>query len=407
MIWLTNDIHHSIFSCLVGTEYDLWIRINGDPLTLSYFSPGHTLTRTTDDFLQNDTTPTTRNWIVYRIQSIARVLVAYRTITSRSNITQHSTFLVFLRTHLYNTTRIPPIAWPIPTDIVYRAFWIDRTLSGEQHPFRHPTRQYSHHSLHISTLDDNNHANSRCVIPFDSTRSWTGTRAPVRHLAHDGTPWTSHYDSQGRPCLPDNPHSFPYPYVRPACSFSIPLTWTQAYAIQYMLFEEATSTPDTSYTRILVEIVNNTTGTVHTLLAGDVCIFSANRRWIDVSGTNSHKLHTNGVCLAHTPLARPGYTTSGNRSKHHYADIFLTFPVPPPGSHTPQGTSYGESQYPSENLMDTVKSFSNMRVLSHQDAQRQIEQHNRRITQEEGINSVNPNHRKVELVFQVRACQEQ
>ena len=55
MIWLTNDIHHSIFSCLVGTEYDLWIRINGDPLILSYFSPGHTLTRTTDDFLQNDT----------------------------------------------------------------------------------------------------------------------------------------------------------------------------------------------------------------------------------------------------------------------------------------------------------------------------------------------------------------
>ena len=286
--------------------------------------------------------------------------MTYRTITSRSNIAQHRTFLVFLRTHLYNTTRIPPIAWPIPTDIAYRAFWIDHTLSGEQHPFRHPTRQYSHHSLHISTLDDNNHANSRCVIPFDSTRSWTGTRAPVRHLAHDGTPWTSHYDSQGRPCLPDNPHSFPYPYVRPACTFSIPLTWAQAYAIQCMLFEEATSTHDAPYTRILVEIVKNTTGTVHTLLAGDVCIFSANRRWNDVSGANSHKLHTNGICLAHTPLARPGYATSGNRSKHHYADIFLTFPVPPPDSHTPQGTSYGESQYPSENRIDTVKSFSNM-----------------------------------------------
>ena len=127
-----------------------------------------------------------------------------------------------------------------------------------------------------------------------------------------------------------------------------------------MLFEEATSTHDAPYTRILVEIVKNTTGTVHTLLAGDVCIFSANRRWNDVSGANSHKLHTNGICLAHTPLARPGYATSGNRSKHHYADIFLTFPVPPPDSHTPQGTSYGESQYPSENRIDTVKSFSNM-----------------------------------------------
>ena len=134
MIWLANDIHHSIFSYLVGKEYDLWIRINGDPLSLSYFSPGHTLTRTTDDFLHNHS-PITCNWIVYRIQSIARVLTTYRTITSRSNIAQHHTLLAFLRTHLYNTTRTPPIAWPIPTDIVYRAFWVlDRT-----HPFRRTT----------------------------------------------------------------------------------------------------------------------------------------------------------------------------------------------------------------------------------------------------------------------------
>ena len=181
-------------------------------------------------------------------------------------------------------------------------------------------------------------------------------------------------------------------------------TWAQAYAIQYMLFEEATSAHDTPYTRTLVEIVKNTTGMVHTLLAGDVCIFSASRRWNDLSGTHSHKLHTNGICLAHTPLARPGYTTSGNRSKHHYADIFLTFPVPPPGSHTLQGSSYGESHCPSENLVDTATSFSNMRVLSHRDAQQQVEQHSRRLT--EGINFANPDHRRVEFIFQVRACHE-
>ena len=64
MIWLTNDILHSIFLCLIGSEYDLWLRINGDPLLLSYFSLGHRLTRTTDDFLHNGTAPTTRNWII-------------------------------------------------------------------------------------------------------------------------------------------------------------------------------------------------------------------------------------------------------------------------------------------------------------------------------------------------------
>ena len=351
-------------------------------------------------------TPTTRSWIIHRIQNIASVITAYRTTTSRANIVQHRTLLAYLHTHLYNTTRTPPIAWPIPTDIVYRAFWIDHTLSGEQRPFRHPSRQYSHYSLHISTLEDNNHANSRCAIPFDSMRKWTGTRTPIHHLTHNGTPWTAHYDSQGRPSLPNNPHSFPYPHARPACTFSIPLTWTQAYATQYMLFEESTSTHNTSYTRILVEIVANTTGTVHTLLAGDVCISSMNRRWNDVSGTNSHKLHTNGVCLAHTPLARPGYTTSGNRSKHHYADIFLTFPVPPSDDHTPHGTSYGEKQYPSDNLINTIQSFSNMRILSQQDALQQVRQYNRRLTQAEGANSVNPNHRKVEFVFQVRAFHE-
>ena len=106
------------------------------------------------------------------------------------------------------------------------------------------------------------------------------------------------------------------------------------------------------------------------------------------------------------PLARPGYTTSGNRSKHHYADIFLTFPVPPSDDHTPHGTSYGKTQYPSDNLIDTIQSFSNMRILSQQDALQQVRQYNRRLTQAEGANSVNPNHRKVEFVFQVRAFHE-
>ena len=182
MIWLANDILHSIFLCLIGSEYDLWLRINGDPLLLSYFSLGHRLTRTTDDFLHNSTTPTTRNWIIYRARSIARVITTYRTITSRANIVQHRTLLAYLYTHLSNTTRTPPIPWPIPTDIIYRAFWIDNTLSGKQHPhvtntshimptnwrnvFRHPTRSYSHHSLHFSILDDDNHASSRCAVPF-------------------------------------------------------------------------------------------------------------------------------------------------------------------------------------------------------------------------------------------------
>ena len=67
------------------------------------------------------------------------------------------------------------------------------------------------------------------------------------------------------------------------------------HAIQYMLFEQATSTQHTSYARILVEIVINTIGTVHTLLAGDVCISSANRRWNNANGANSHTLHTNGA----------------------------------------------------------------------------------------------------------------
>ena len=92
------------------------------------------LTRTTDDFLHNSTTPTTRNWIIYRARSIARVITTHRTITSRANIVQHRNLLAYLYTHLSNTTRTPPIPWPIPTDIIYRAFWIDNTLSGEQHP---------------------------------------------------------------------------------------------------------------------------------------------------------------------------------------------------------------------------------------------------------------------------------
>ena len=170
----------------------------------------------------------------------------------------------------------------------------------------------------------------------------------MRHLAHDGTPWTTHYDSQGRPCLPENPHSFPYPYVHPTCTFSIPLTWVQAFAIKFMLAKDGTSVHNISYKRILIELVANTTDTVHTLLAGDICIVPTTRPWNKINGEDSHKLHTNGTCIAHTPLARPGYTTSGNRSLHHYADIFLTFPIPPPDNHTPQGTSYGESQYPFE-----------------------------------------------------------
>ena len=149
MIWLANDILHSIFLCLIGSEYDLWIRINGDPLLLSYFSLGHRLTRTADDFLHNNTTPTTRNWIIYRVRNIARVITTYRTTTSRANIVQHRTLLAYLYAHLSNITRTPPIPWPIPTDIVYRAFWIDHTLSGEQHPFRHPTRNYICFVLHF------------------------------------------------------------------------------------------------------------------------------------------------------------------------------------------------------------------------------------------------------------------
>ena len=118
MIWLTNDTLHSIFLCLIGSEYDPWIRINGDPLLLSYFSLGHRLTRITDDFLHNSMTPTTRNWIMCRIRSIARVITAYRTTTGRANIMQHRTLLAYLHTHLSNTTRTPPIPWPIPTGIV-------------------------------------------------------------------------------------------------------------------------------------------------------------------------------------------------------------------------------------------------------------------------------------------------
>ena len=402
MIWLTNDILHSIFLCLIGSEYDLWLRINGDPLLLSYFSLGHRLTRTTDDFLHNGTTPTTRNWIIYRARSIARVIATYRTITSRATIVHHRTLLAYLYARLSNTTRTPPIPWPIPTDIVYRAFWIDNTLSGEQHPFKHPTRNYSHHSLHFSVLDEDNHVSSRCIIPFDSTRNWTGTRTPICHFTRNGIPWTTHYDSQGRPCLPDNPHSFPYPQVRPACTFSIPLTWTQTHNIQYMLFKQATSTQNTSYVRILVEIVINTIDTVHTLLAGDVCISYANHSWDNANGTNSHTLHPNGACLAHTPLARRGYTTSGNRSRQHYADIFLTFPTPP----THGNALLYNLQYPSNNLIDTVQSFLNMRVLSHQDASQQVRQYNRRLTQAEGVNFPNPDHRRVELLFQIRACHE-
>ena len=406
MIWFAHDILHCIFLFLIGPDYNLWIRINNDPLSFSYFSLGHRLTRTPEDFLHNGATPTTRNWITHRIRSIARAITSYQITTSHAGIPQHRTLLVYLRTHLYNTARTPPIAWPIPTDIVYRAYWIDHTLSREQRTFKHPTRQYSHHSLHISTLEDNNHANSRCIIPFDSIRHWTGTRVPTQHTAHDGTPWTTHYDSQGRPCLPDNSHSFSYPHVRPACTFSIPLTWTQAFAIKRMLSNETTSIHNTSYTRILIEIVANATDTVHTLMAGDVCIVPPVHRWNASSSDNSHELHINGVRLAHTPLARAGYTTSGNRSKRHYADIFLTFPTPRSDSHTPQGTSYGESQYPSDNLMDTIQCFSNIRILPHQHAQQQASQYIRRLTQHEGINSDNPNHRKVEFIFQVRACHE-
>ena len=147
-----------------------------------------------------------------------------------------------------------------------------------------------------------------------------------------------------------------------------------------MLFEQATSTQNTSYARILVEVVINTIDTVHTLLAGDVCISSANRRWNDANGADSHTLQTNGARLAYTPLARRGYTTSGNRSKHHYADIFLTFPTPSTHGHAPQNNSHIASHYHSNNLADTVKSFSNMRVLSHQGALQQVQQDNRRLT---------------------------
>ena len=115
-----------------------------------------------------------------------------------------------------------------------------------------------------------------------------------------------------------------------------------------MLYEQATSTQDTSYARILVEVVINTIGAVPTLLAGDVCISSANRRWNDANGADSHALHTNGARLAHAPLARRGYTTPGNRSKHHYADFFLTFPTPSTHGHAPQNNSHIASQYPSK-----------------------------------------------------------